>query len=83
MPEMDGIALTKELLSLCPDPPVMIITGYGEEYLDAAIRAGAWDSIGKPFSIDDFILRFSRMMDCSHHNVCVKQKCLKEGLSHE
>jgi CheY-like chemotaxis protein len=45
MPEMDGIALTKELLSLCPDPPVMIITGYGEEYLDAAIRAGAWDSI--------------------------------------
>jgi len=80
MPEMDGIALTKELLSLCPDLPVMIMTGYGKEYLDAAIRAGVWDFIRKPFSVDEFILRFSRMMDYCHHNVWVKQKFLKEGI---
>lgn len=69
MPQMDGIALTRELSSLYPDLPIMIMTGGGEKYLEAAIRAGAWDSIGKPFSIDEFILRFSRMMDYCCHNV--------------
>ncbi len=63
MPEMDGIALTRELSSLCPDLPIMVMTGYGKEYLELAIRAGAWDFIGKPFSIDEFIFRFTRMMD--------------------
>jgi CheY-like chemotaxis protein len=63
MPEMNGIALTKELLSLYPGMPIMIMTGYSKEYpTDLAIAAGARDFIGKPFSNHELILRFNKMM---------------------
>jgi len=63
MPEMDGITLTKKLLGLYPDLPVMVITGYTEDYsLESAIRAGARDFIKKPFSGGEFIVRFNKMM---------------------
>ncbi len=63
MPGMDGIALTKELLSQFPDLPIMVMTGYSKEYpAESAIRAGAQDFIGKPFGYDELILRFDKMM---------------------
>lgn len=68
MPEMDGITLTKELLSLFPHLPIMIMTGYSSEYpTELAIIAGARDFIEKPFSNDGFILRFNKMM--SDHKI--------------
>ncbi len=64
MPHMDGITLTKEILSLHPKIPIMIMTGYRKEYpTESALTAGAREFIGKPFSIDEFILRFNKMMD--------------------
>jgi CheY-like chemotaxis protein len=63
MPQMDGIALTKELLTLYPNLPIMVITGYSKGYpTELAITAGARDFIGKPFSNDEFIIRFNKMM---------------------
>ena len=63
MPEMDGIALTKELLSLYPKIPIMIMTGYSEKYpAESVLTAGARDFIGKPFSYNEFVLRFNKMM---------------------
>jgi CheY-like chemotaxis protein len=63
MPEMNGIALTRELLGLYPKIPVMIMTGYNKEYpTGLAIEVGARDFIGKPFGHDEFILRFNKMM---------------------
>jgi CheY-like chemotaxis protein len=63
MPEMDGIALTRELLVLYPKLALMIMTGYSKEYpTGLAIAAGARDFIGKPFNNDEFILRFNKMM---------------------
>ncbi len=63
MPEMDGIALTKEILNLFPYLPVMVITGYGKEYSTAsAIAAGAREFIEKPFSNEEFSLRLTKMM---------------------
>ena len=63
MPEMNGIALTRELLGLYPKLPVMIMTGYNKEYpTGSAIEAGAREFIGKPFGHDEFILRFNKMM---------------------
>jgi len=66
MPQMNGIALTEELLRLYPKLPIMIMTGYSKEYpTESAIMAGARDFIGKPFSYDEFVLRFNKMMsDC-------------------
>ncbi len=63
MPEMDGIALTKEILALYPKLPILVMTGHGKEYpAEAAITAGARDFIGKPFSIEEFMLRLNKLM---------------------
>lgn len=63
MPQMNGIALTKELLKQYPKLPIFIMTGYSKQYpTELAIMAGAREFIGKPFSHDEFILRFNKMM---------------------
>jgi diguanylate cyclase (GGDEF)-like protein len=63
MPLMDGITLIKESLILCPNFPIMIMTGHADEHSSgSAIAAGAREFIKKPFSIDEFILRFDKMM---------------------
>jgi diguanylate cyclase (GGDEF)-like protein len=63
MPLMDGIALTKELLKLYPNLPVMIMTGHADDHsAESAIAAGAREFIKKPFFVDEFILRFDKMM---------------------
>ena len=82
MPQMNGIDLTKELLSLYPKLPIMVITGYSKEYpAELAIRAGARDFIGKPFSHDEFILRFNKMM--SDHEILLQIEAKqKEMLFH-
>jgi diguanylate cyclase (GGDEF)-like protein len=63
MPHMDGITLTRELVNLYPNLPIMIMTGDADEHsAGSAIVAGAREFIKKPFSIDEFILRFDKMM---------------------
>jgi len=63
MPELDGISLTKELSKRFQRLPVMIITGYGDEYsTESAMASGAREFIKKPFSTTEFALRFDKMM---------------------
>ena len=63
MPEMDGITLTKELSKHYQNLPVMVMTGYTEEYsAKTAITSGAREFIRKPFSISEFLIRFDKMM---------------------
>jgi len=63
MPEMDGITFTKELSKHYQNLPVMVITGYTEEYsAETAIASGAREFIKKPFSISEFLIRFDKMM---------------------
>jgi len=63
MPVMDGITLTKELVNLYPSLPVMIMTGHPDEHsAGLALAVGAREFIKKPFSINEFILRFDKMM---------------------
>jgi len=63
MPEMDGIMLTREISSQYPGLPVMVMTGFDEEYSAAtAISVGAREFIKKPFSIEEFSLRLQKMI---------------------
>jgi len=63
MPLMDGITLTRDLVNLYPSFPVMIMTGNADEHsAESAFAAGALEFIKKPFSINEFILRFDKMM---------------------
>lgn len=60
MPEMDGIAFLKAL----PEgaPPVVIMSAYGNmEAALAAMRAGAYDYISKPFDDDEVVLTLRKI----------------------
>ena len=75
MPQMDGITLMKELLSLYPQMPIMVMTGNTKEYpAELAIWPSAHDFMEKPFSYGEFILRFNKMMR-EHESLCkVREK---------
>lgn len=63
MPEMDGITLLKKILERYPEMPVMVMTGFTEEYSsEIAIFHGAREFIKKPFSVTEFLVRFNKMM---------------------
>jgi len=80
MPRMDGIALTKALLRLYPDLPVMVMTGFTGEYsVKTALDAGASEFMEKPFSVAQFLLRFDNMM--KHHQRVVGLKSEKNEIA--
>jgi CheY-like chemotaxis protein len=56
MPEMDGIALTKEILKRHPGLPVMVMTGHDEYPAETAIASGA----------QEFIKNHSRLQNLSY-----------------
>lgn len=51
MPNMDGMALLREVRRRDPDLPVILITGHGDiSTAVEAMREGAWDFLEKPFA---------------------------------
>jgi CheY-like chemotaxis protein len=66
MPNMDGVALTTEILKRYPGLPILVMTGFGEEYsAGAAIAAGAREYIKKPFSPNEFFSQLQKMIEDS------------------
>ena len=50
---MNGLALCERVVANRPDVPVVVITAFGSlETAVAAIRAGAYDFITKPFDVE-------------------------------
>jgi CheY-like chemotaxis protein len=63
MPNMDGVALTVEILKRYPGLPILVMTAFDEEYsAGAAIAAGAREYIKKPFSPDEFFAQLQKMI---------------------
>jgi DNA-binding NtrC family response regulator len=61
MPGMNGIALCERIAGDRPDVPVVVITAFGSlETAVAAIRAGAYDFITKPFELEALSLTLQR-----------------------
>ena len=57
MPGMDGLALLKEIQRLRPDLTVIVMSAYGaQDAAIAAMKAGAYDYISKPFKRDEVVL---------------------------
>jgi two-component system OmpR family response regulator len=66
MPNLDGVALTCEILKRCPGLPILIMTAFDEEYsAGEAIAAGAREFIKKPFSPEEFSAQLQKMIDDS------------------
>jgi two-component system response regulator AtoC len=57
MPGMDGLALLREILRLRPDLSVIVMSAYGaQDAAIAAMKAGAYDYVSKPFKRDEVVL---------------------------
>ncbi len=58
MPIMDGLTATKEIKSLSPEIPVVMLTAnLGAKYIQKSLNAGAVDCLGKPFDVHQLFLK--------------------------
>ena len=63
LPGMNGIELCTRVIEERPDQVVMVITAFGSmKSAIAAIRAGAYDYITKPFDVEAVALRIGRVV---------------------
>jgi two-component system response regulator HydG len=63
MAGMSGVELCKQLVGRREDMPVIVITAYANmETAIAAIRAGAYDFVTKPFDMDELALTIERAL---------------------
>ena len=66
MPKLSGLELLEKIKVLNPELPVIVITAFGEvETAVAAVKAGAFDYINKPFNRDDILLTLERALSFS------------------
>ncbi|MDQ6786799.1 MAG: sigma-54 dependent transcriptional regulator [Acidobacteriota bacterium] len=63
MPKLSGLDLLDRLKAVARETPVIVITAFGEvETAVAAMRAGAFDYITKPFNRDQILLNLERAL---------------------
>jgi two-component system response regulator AtoC len=57
MPRMDGLSLVRAAQQVAPDATVIVMSAYGSHDLAIeAMKAGAYDYLGKPFRPDEVLL---------------------------
>lgn len=75
MPGINGIELTKELKKKFPDLPILVMTGYTDDFTyDNVINAGAADFIKKPFTIKELAVRVAKVKRDSDILAAIKRK---------
>lgn len=84
LPEMNGIEILKEIKSLEPNIPVIMITAYGTtESAVEAMKCGAYDYIQKPFDVDELKLKIKKALETTslrRENILLRQQLrLKYG----
>lgn len=66
MPQLSGLDLLARLKAVKAETPVIVITAFGElETAVAAMRAGAYDYITKPFNRDEILLNLEKALEFS------------------
>ena len=64
MPEVDGMQVLATMRVMDPGVPVMMLTAHGSERVAvAAMKAGAFDYVPKPFDPDEILLAVQRAAD--------------------
>jgi two-component system response regulator AtoC len=64
MPDIDGMQVLARLRASDPSVPVLMLTAHGSERVAvAAIKAGAFDYLPKPFDPDELVLAVKRATD--------------------
>ena len=79
MPQMNGLALLKEVKAYDPSLPIIVITAYGTvESAVEALRNGAFDYITKPFETDEIRLTVARVFE--HTRLVAENRYLHQEL---
>jgi DNA-binding NtrC family response regulator len=77
MPQMNGLELSRRILDTRPDLPIVVITAFGTmETAIAAIRAGAYDFVTKPFEIEQLAVAVQRA--CQNRQLREEVRRLRE-----
>lgn len=80
MPRITGLDLMARVLAIDPEIPVILITGHGDIPMAvAAIRAGAYDFIEKPFATEMLADAAARAID--KRRLVLENRALKAALS--
>jgi DNA-binding NtrC family response regulator len=80
LPDMDGLAVLKEVISFDPEAIVIMVTGYGSvDSAVGAIRLGAFDYLQKPLSGDEILVKIESAL---HNKMLQKElESLKEYIN--
>jgi CheY-like chemotaxis protein len=63
MPVMPGLEIAAAVRDLCPDLPVVVISGYVDDQLrTGAARTGVAELISKPFTVREFSAKIERVL---------------------
>lgn len=64
LPDMNGLEVLKQIREIDSDPFVIVMTAYAEvQTAVAAMKAGAYDYINKPFEIDELKLAIKKALE--------------------
>jgi two-component system NtrC family response regulator len=79
MPGMDGLALLKAVKEYNPNLPVIMVTAFGEvEKAVAAMQAGAFNYLSKPFNNDELVLSVAKAIE--HYSVIRENTRLRDEM---
>ncbi len=82
LPGIDGVQTLKEIKSMKPDLPVIMISGHGNiELAVKATKTGAYDFMEKPLSLERVILAAKRALE--KRTLEMENKALKRDLTKE
>jgi DNA-binding NtrC family response regulator len=79
MPKMDGMEVLDKLMEICPDVPVVMISGHGT--IDTAVEAikkGAFDYISKPPDLNRLLITVRNALD--RKSLVTETKSLKRKI---
>jgi len=63
MPRVNGVQLCERITQSRPDIPVIVVTAFGSlDTAVAAIRAGAYDFVTKPFDLEQLLMTLERAL---------------------
>ena len=80
MPNMDGIEVLEKLELVCPDVPVVMISGHGSvETAVEALKKGAYDFIEKPLELNRLLVTIRNALE--RKDLVVETKKLKRKVS--
>jgi two-component system, NtrC family, nitrogen regulation response regulator NtrX len=83
MPRMDGMEVLEKLQEICPDTPIVMISGHGNiETAVEAVKKGAFDFIPKPLDLNRILITIRNALDKSvlvTENKTIRRKVMTQA----